>query len=114
MAHFVGRLNQQEPALAPHWPIKWALGLVWNRTVQHPAKLDSSSQRNWLTVLRAALANGGVCWLQLVADPLRGSADQAHELGSWSYSKSFDFGFRPGSLDKKPKIKRETKKITTV
>jgi hypothetical protein len=30
------------------------------------------------------------------------------------YSKSFDFGFRPGSFDKKPKIKRETKKITTV
>ena len=34
--------------------------------------------------------------------------------GSPDYSKSFDFGFRPGSFDKKPKIKSETKKITTV
>ena len=33
---------------------------------------------------------------------------------SFDYSKSFDFGFRPGSFDKKPKIKSETKKITTV
>lgn len=30
------------------------------------------------------------------------------------YSKSFLLGFRDGSLDKKPKKKRDTKKITTV
>lgn len=30
------------------------------------------------------------------------------------YSKSFDLGLRPGSLDKKPKMKSDTKKITTV
>ena len=31
-----------------------------------------------------------------------------------NYSKSLDFGFRPGSFDKKPKTNRETKNITTV
>jgi len=40
--------------------------------------------------------------------------DKAFEIKIDNYSKSFDFGFRPGSFDKKPKIKRETKKITTV
>jgi hypothetical protein len=31
-----------------------------------------------------------------------------------NYSKSLDFGFLPGSFERKPKIKRLTKKITTV
>jgi len=31
-----------------------------------------------------------------------------------NYSKSLRFGFRDGSLDKSPKINKETKKITDV
>ena len=31
-----------------------------------------------------------------------------------NYSKSLRFGFRDGSLDKSPKINKETKKITAV
>jgi hypothetical protein len=33
---------------------------------------------------------------------------------NFNYSKSFRFGFRDGSLDKKPKIKRETKNTIVV
>ena len=32
----------------------------------------------------------------------------------FSYSRSFLFGFLEGSLERKPNVKRETKKITTV
>jgi len=32
----------------------------------------------------------------------------------FNYSKSLEVGFRAGSFDKKPKINKETKKITTV
>ena len=31
-----------------------------------------------------------------------------------NYSRSFLFGFRDGSLDKNPKMNKETKKITVV
>ena len=31
-----------------------------------------------------------------------------------NYSKSLRFGFLDGSLERKPKVKREIKKITTV
>ena len=30
------------------------------------------------------------------------------------YSKSFEFGLRPGSFERNPKIKSDTKKLTTV
>jgi len=30
------------------------------------------------------------------------------------YSKSFELGLRPGSFERNPKIKRDTKKLTTV
>ena len=36
------------------------------------------------------------------------------EIESKSYSRSLRFGFREGSLERKPKINKETKKITAV
>ena len=33
--------------------------------------------------------------------------------GEIVYSKSLRFGFRDGSLERKPKVNKETKKITT-
>ena len=41
--------------------------------------------------------------------------DQNLTLGfSLNYSRSLRFGFREGSLERKPKINKETKKITVV
>ena len=42
------------------------------------------------------------------------SSDSEPKTQTMDYSKSFDFGFRPGSFERKPKINRLTKKITTV
>jgi hypothetical protein len=41
------------------------------------------------------------------------TASIADKAGAY-YSKSFEFGLRPGSFERNPKTKSEMKKITTV
>lgn len=46
--------------------------------------------------------------------PTRGTKIDGRYKLNICYSKSLDLGFLPGSFDKKPKTKSDTKKITTV